>query len=91
MKQQLAMWIYLIVLFGAMYFLLIRPQHQRQRQHRKMINELKLNDNIITSGGIYGTITKIKEDTVIVRVADNVRLELLKSAVSMIRETEDTE
>ncbi len=85
MNQQVATLLYIAVLFALLYFLLIRPQQQRQKRHQQMIRNLKVNDPIITIGGIYGTIVKIKEDTLIVRVADNVRLEILKSAVAQVR------
>ena len=88
MDQQLATLLYLVALFALLYFLLIRPQQQRQKRHQQMIRDLKVNDHIITAGGIYGTIVKVKEDTFVVRVADNVRLELLKTAVAQTREQE---
>lgn len=88
MDQQLATLLYLVALFALLYFLLIRPQQQRQKRHQQMIRDLKVNEHIITAGGIYGTIVKVKEDTFMVRVADNVRLELLKTAVAQTREQE---
>lgn len=91
MDQQLATLLYLVALFALLYFLLIRPQQQRQKRHQQMIRDLKVNDHIITAGGIYGTIVKTKEDTFVVRVADNVRLELLKTAVAQTREEDKEE
>ncbi|MGB9846293.1 MAG: preprotein translocase subunit YajC [Desulfotomaculales bacterium] len=91
MNQQVATLLYVVVLFALLYFLLIRPQQQRQKRHQQMIKNLKVNDNIITIGGIYGTIVKIKEDTLVVRVADNVRLEILKTAVAQVRQKEEEE
>ncbi|MGB9904869.1 MAG: preprotein translocase subunit YajC [Desulfotomaculales bacterium] len=91
MNQQVATLLYVVVLFALLYFLLIRPQQQRQKRHQQMIKNLKVNDNIITIGGIYGTIVKIKEDTLVVRVADNVRLEILKTAVAQVRQREEEE
>jgi preprotein translocase subunit YajC len=88
MDQQLATLLYLVALFALLYFLMIRPQQQRQKKHQQMIRNLKVNDHIITAGGIYGTIAKVKEDSFVVRVADNVRLELLKTAVAQTREQE---
>ncbi|MGQ9824672.1 MAG: preprotein translocase subunit YajC [Desulfotomaculales bacterium] len=89
MNQQVATLLYVVVLFALLYFLLIRPQQQRQKKHQQMIKNLKVNDNIITIGGIYGTIVKIKEDSLIIRVADNVRLEILKTAVAQVRQREE--
>jgi len=79
--------IYIVALFALLYFLMIRPQQQRQKKHQQMINSLKVNDHVTTAGGMLGTVVKIKEDTIILRVADNVRIEFLKSAVGQVRES----
>ena len=65
----------------VMYFLLIRPQQQQQKKLEKMQKEMKKNDTVVTYGGIHGTVVNVKEETVILRVDDNVRLEVDKSAV----------
>ena len=80
-----------IILFIVFYLLLIRPQQQRQKQHREMIQGLRVSDQVITAGGIYGTIVKVKEDSVILRIADNVRIEIMKQAIAQIREKNETE
>lgn len=76
----------LILMFVIFYFLLIRPQQKKQKAHAKMISELKKNDEVITSGGIHGTIVNVKEKTYILRVDDNTRIEILKSAISGLRQ-----
>lgn len=76
--------IYIIGLFALLYFLLIRPQQVRQKKHAEMIRNLQVNDEVITAGGILGTIVKVKDNTVILRVADNVRIELLKGSVAQV-------
>ncbi|WP_334110437.1 preprotein translocase subunit YajC [Thermodesulfitimonas autotrophica] len=86
MNQQLISILYLIGLFVLFYFLLIRPQQVRQKKHQEMIRNLKTGDRVITAGGIYGSIVKIKEDSVILRVADNVRIEVLKQAIAQVAE-----
>ncbi|MEW6274568.1 MAG: preprotein translocase subunit YajC [Bacillota bacterium] len=91
MNQSVATLLYIAVLFGLLYFLLIRPQQVRQKKHQQMIRNLKVNDPVITIGGIYGTIVKIKEDTFVIRVADNVRMEILKTAVAQVRQKEEEE
>ena len=75
----------MILIFGIFYFLLIRPQQKRQKDHQKTISELKKNDEVITSGGIHGTIVNVKENTFMVRVDDNVKLEISKSAVAALK------
>ena len=69
------------LLFAGMWFLIIAPQRKRQKEHRKMITELKKGDEVVTSGGIYGVVTNIKEDRFVVRIADNVKVELSKGSV----------
>ncbi len=61
----------MILIFAAMYFLLIAPQRKKQKLHEKMLGALAVGDDIITTGGIYGTITSVKEDRFVVRVGDN--------------------
>lgn len=75
----------IILVFIVFYFLLIRPQKKAQEAHKKMIAGLKKNDEVVTSGGIYGTIANVKEETITLRVDDNVKIELQKSSISAIR------
>lgn len=72
------------LLFAAMYFLMIAPQRKKQKEHEKMIAALGSGDEIVTSGGIYGTITNVKDDRFIVRIADNAKIEVGKSYVSAL-------
>ncbi|MFA5384905.1 MAG: preprotein translocase subunit YajC [Eubacteriales bacterium] len=89
MDKQLVTILYLVAIFAIMYFLMIRPQQQRQKKLQQLITDLKANDLIVTAGGIYGTIVKVKEETFIIRVADNVRFEILKSSVIQKRTQEE--
>jgi preprotein translocase subunit YajC len=70
--------------FAAMWFLLIAPQRKKQKEHQKMLSELKTGDEIVTSGGIYGTITNVKDDRFVVRVADNTKVEVNKTFVHAV-------
>lgn len=72
----------IILLFAGMWFLIIAPQRKRQKAHEKMLSELKSGDEIVTSGGIFGTITNVKDDCFVVRIADNTKVELGKGFVS---------
>lgn len=71
----------LIFIFVIFYFLLIRPQQKKQKEHAKLIAALKTGDKVVTTAGIHGMITNVKENTVTIKVADNVRIEFDKSAV----------
>ncbi len=79
--------IYIVALIALFYFIAIRPQQQRQKKHQQMLNNIKVNDWVTTAGGMLGSVVKIKEDTVVLRVADNVRIEFLKNAIAQIRES----
>lgn len=71
----------LVVLF---YFFLIRPQSKRQKEHRQMLTELQKGEEVITSGGILGKISKITDDFITLEIADTVSLTIQKSAVQTI-------
>jgi preprotein translocase subunit YajC len=72
----------LILMFVIFYFLLIRPQQKRTKEHRQMIANLKKGDRIITSGGIHGRITGMDETTITVEIADKVRVKVARGNVS---------
>ncbi|TNF47863.1 preprotein translocase subunit YajC [bacterium] len=72
----------LIILFIIFYFLLIRPQQKRAKDHQATIDALKIGDTIITNGGIYGTITRIDGNLVTIQCSDRVFIKIIKKAVS---------
>jgi preprotein translocase subunit YajC len=74
----------LIFIFIIMYFVMIRPQKRRQMEQQKLISALKTGDRVVTNAGIHGLISNVKETTVIVKVADNVKIEMEKSAISNV-------
>ena len=75
----------IILMFGAMYFLLIAPQRKKQKAHEKMMTELKAGDEVVTSGGIYGTITSVKDDRFVIRIGDNnAKIEVGKGFISSV-------
>jgi len=74
----------LIFIFIIMYFVMIRPQKKRQEQQQKLIGSLKTGDRVVTNAGIYGLISNVKETTVLVKVADNVKIEIDKSAITNV-------
>ncbi|OGW75595.1 MAG: preprotein translocase subunit YajC [Omnitrophica bacterium RBG_13_46_9] len=77
----------IILIFIIFYFLLIRPQKKTQEDHKKMVEGLKKNDEVITSGGIHGTIVNVKESSVVLRVDDNVKIEVQKVAVATLKKS----
>lgn len=74
----------LVLIFFIFYFIMIRPQQKQQQEYKKMLENLKKNDQIVTAGGIHGTIVNVKEKTLVIRVDDNTRLEIDKSAVGRL-------
>ena len=78
--------IMLVGFFAIMYFLMIRPQQKKAKEKQAMINAAVEGDKIVTSGGIYGTIKKVKESTVRVQIDDQTCIELSKSAIAGVTE-----
>lgn len=74
-----------VLIIVVFYFLLIRPQKKAQDVHKKMLSQLKKNDEVITSGGIHGTIVNVKDHTVILKVDDNVKVEIQKSSIGTMK------
>jgi preprotein translocase subunit YajC len=76
----------LIFIFAIMYFLLIRPQQQRMKQHKQMVENVRRGDTVVTAGGIVGKVTKVGEDAEIsVEIADNVQIRVIKTTLSEVR------
>ena len=82
MNQQIQQFLPLVLLFVVFYFLILRPQQKRQKDHRLLIESIKQNDVLITIGGMHGKVVKVKDDTVILRIAEKVEVEYEKSAIS---------
>jgi preprotein translocase subunit YajC len=80
----------MVLMFAAMYFLLIAPQRKKQKEHEKMLKELQTGDEIVTTGGIYGQITNVKEDRFVVRIADNTKIEVGKGFVQTVVKKAET-
>jgi preprotein translocase subunit YajC len=75
-----------IAIFGIMYFLLIRPQQKRMKELRAMVDNVKRGDTVVTAGGIIGKVTKVRDDgELMVELADNVQVRVIKSTISEVR------
>lgn len=72
----------LLLMFVIFWFLLIRPQQKKQREHREMLKGLKTGDQVVTVGGIYGTIVAIDEHKVQLKIAENVKIHLARQCIS---------
>jgi len=82
----LPMIIFLVIIFGLFYFVMIRPQRRKQREHETMVQELQKGDRVITAGGIYGTIESLGEDNVIIKIESGATLRVARGSVSGRRE-----
>lgn len=80
----LSMIIMMIVLFGVMYFMMIRPQMKRQKEHRQLLSGLSKGDEVVTNGGIAGRVDDVGETFITVEIAPNVKIKLQKSAVQQV-------
>ena len=67
---------FIVLLFGGMYFLLIAPQRKKQKEQEKMIKQLKAGDEVMTAAGIYGKVTSVKEDRLVVSISENTKVEM---------------
>jgi preprotein translocase subunit YajC len=75
-----------VLIFVIMYFLILRPQQRRVKQHQEMVKNLRRGDNVVTSGGLLGKVTKVVDDDQIeVEIADGVRVRQMKAMVSEVR------
>lgn len=88
MGGQLGSFFPLIVIFVIFYFFLIRPQQKKAKEHQQMLNAVKKDDKVLTTGGIYGVVTNVKNDILEVKIAENVKVQVAKSAVSNVIKTE---
>lgn len=77
----------LVAIVGIFYFLMIRPQQKKAKEHKNFLENLKKGDKIITSGGLYGTITGITDDSVTMEIAEKVRVKVEKSTVAAYQRT----
>jgi len=82
----IAQFVPLVIIFVIFYFLLIRPQKRKEKEHEKMLKELNKNDEVVTTGGIHGTIVNVKDKTVVLRVDENVKIEMEKNCVAYVKQ-----
>lgn len=74
----------LILIFVIMYFLILRPQQKRMKDHRNMVSELKRGDQVVTQGGIIGKITDVKDDEVTVEIAQGVKIRVVRATIAQV-------
>jgi preprotein translocase subunit YajC len=77
----------IIIIFVIFYLLLIKPQQKKQKEHQQMLLTLKKNDEVITAGGIHGTIVNVKDRTFVLRIDENTKVEIEKTSVSTVKKS----
>ena len=77
----------LVFLFVVFYFLILRPQQKKQKDHVNMLSKLDKNDEVITSGGVHATVVSVGDKTVMLRIADNVKIEIEKSSIQTVKKS----
>ena len=83
--EAFAQFLPLILIFAIMYFLLIRPQQKKVKEHQAMVAALRRGDQVVTQGGLIGKVTKVKEDGELeVEIAENVRVRVIKSTIATV-------
>lgn len=72
----------IILMFGVFYFLLIRPQQKKAKEHKEMLSQVQKGDSVITTSGIYGTVTAVADETLTVEIAQNVRVKFSRDSIA---------
>ena len=81
--------IMMVVIFAIFYFILIRPQQKKMKEHKKLVEELKKGDRIVTSGGIYGTVENSTPETLTIKIAEGVKVKVTRSSVGAVVKPEE--
>ena len=74
--------LFLGLMFAVFYFLIIRPQQKRSKEHKQLLGDLSKGDRVVTSGGIYGTVVGVQEDIVVLRIDENTKVEVVKDNIA---------
>ena len=85
------MLLFYALIAGGFYFLFIAPQRKKQKAHEKMLGSLQSGDEVLTTGGIYGVVTNVKDDRFIVRIAEGTKIEVAKGFISAVTKKTDSE
>jgi preprotein translocase subunit YajC len=79
----------LILIFVVFYFLLIRPQQKKAKEHKQMLDNIKKGDKVITAGGIYGVVESVGDNTITLKISENVKVKFGKGYISTVRSAAD--
>lgn len=79
--QSIAPILFLVLIFAAMYFFMIKPQRKRQKEQQELVQELRRGDKVVTSGGIYGQIENLSQDTVVLKIESGATMKVARASV----------
>ena len=74
--------VFLVLIFALMYFVMIRPQRKRQKEHQQLLEEMQRGDRVVTAGGIYGVVESISEDSVVIKIESGVTMRVARGSVA---------
>ncbi len=80
---------YMVIIFALFYFMMIRPQMKKEKERKKLIENIKSGDRVMFCGGMLGTVVNVKEATFVVKVADNVKIDIARGAVLRVLEKDE--
>jgi preprotein translocase subunit YajC len=81
--------VFFVMIFAMFYFMIIRPQNRKEKERKKMITDLKTGAKVVFGSGMLGTVTNVKENTFVVKIADNVKVEVLRESVAKVLEKDE--
>ncbi len=81
----------LIFIFIIFYFLMIRPQQKKQKAHEKLVKAVKTGDHVVTNAGIHGVVANVKDATILLKIADNVKVEFDRAAIVAVEKSSESE
>lgn len=84
------MFVWLGLMIGLFYFMLIRPQKRREKERQSLLSAVKTGDRVLFGGGFLGVVANVKEKTLVVKIADNVKVEIVRGAVSQVLDKSGT-
>jgi preprotein translocase subunit YajC len=87
-QNPMSFFIFMAVLFAVFYFILIRPQQKRQKEHRRLLENLKKGDKVVTTGGLQGTVVSLSDTVVTVEIADKVKVKVGRSYIAGLMKSE---
>ncbi len=74
----------LVLMFGVLYFLMIRPLQKKAKEHKEMLEDVPKRDKVVTAGGICGLVANVKDDVITIKIADNVKVDFIKTSITQV-------